>query len=104
MPPSVQLATDCLALFGKPRITVPDALPLVRRYYALPGNICGGTLHIVLDDHNVEDSSVDYCLKFAEEESDHAGQALAMVLRRMSRTQRLKLACADKRQSPNPII
>jgi hypothetical protein len=97
VPKSVQLATDALALYGKPRITVPDALPLVRRYYALPGNGSGGSLHIVLDECNVEDGNIDWCMKRAEENSDHAGQALALVLRRMSKTQRRKLAGADKR-------
>lgn len=97
MPPSVQLAIDALAIYDKPRITVRDALPLVRRYYALPGNSNGGALHIVLEDYNVQDSNIDFCLKWAEENSDHAGQALALVLRRMSKTQRRKLAGADKR-------
>lgn len=96
MPPSVQLATDALALYGKPRITVPDALPLVRRYYALPGNSNGGSLHIVLEEPNYADGDVDYCLKHAERHSDYAGQALALVLRRMSKTQRRKLAGSDK--------
>jgi len=96
MPPSVQLATDALELFSKSRITVPDALPLVRRYYALPGNGSGGALHIVLDECNVEDGNIDWCMKRAEANRDHAGQALALVLRRMSKTQRRKLAGARK--------
>lgn len=96
MPPSVQLATDALALYGKPRITVPDALPLVRRYYALPGNSAGGSLHVVLEDCNVDDRSIDVCNWWAVRHKDHAGQALALVLRRMSKTQRRKLAGADK--------
>lgn len=96
MPPSVQLATDALALYSKPRITVPDALPLVRRYYALRGNSNGGSLHIVLEDGNVEDGDIAYCMGWAERDSDHAGQALALVLRRMSKTQRRKLAGARK--------
>jgi hypothetical protein len=38
--------------------TVPEVLPLVRAYYRKPENIVGGSLHLVLDDANVEDQHV----------------------------------------------
>lgn len=77
-------------LIGRP-ITVPDVKPLTRAFYALPGNGAGGSLHVVLDDGNREDSSVDFCIEYAEKAGDLAGAALGKVLRTMSRTQRGKV-------------
>jgi hypothetical protein len=74
--------------------TIPEVLPLVREYYA--EHMAGGTLHIVLDDGNVDDSDVQFCLEYAQREGDEAGVRLAAILLRMSKTQRLKLYRADK--------
>lgn len=76
--------------------TVPDVLPLVRAYYAKPGNEAGGSLHIVLDDGNVDDDCVEFCEKYATENGDEDGVALARILRRMSKTQRNKLFMLPK--------
>lgn len=51
----------------------------------------GGNLHIVLDDGNVKDSNVQFCLNQAEENGDVKGVELAKILLQMSKTQRLKL-------------
>jgi hypothetical protein len=72
--------------------TIPEVAPLVRAYYAKPGNGVGGSLHIVLEDSNIDDDSVRFCRKYAEERGDSDGVALADILLRMSRTQRGKLA------------
>ncbi|MGK3981344.1 hypothetical protein WMF38_57635 [Sorangium sp. So ce118] len=82
-------AHSLLANVLKP--TVPDVLPLVRAYYAKPGNGAGGSLHVVLDDGNVDDDSLRLCEERAEERGDRDGAALAKALLRMSKTQRLKL-------------
>lgn len=37
-----------------PKPTLPEVRPLVRAFRKLPGNIVGGELHCVLDDHNYE--------------------------------------------------
>lgn len=90
---SARFVADCqviLARGGKP--TVPEVAPLVKAFYAMWGNGVGGSLHIVLDDGNVEDSSIEFCRKWAEDHGDLSGIALAMVLARMSKTQRSKLA------------
>ena len=76
--------------------TIPEVLPLVRAYYAKPGNLAGGSLHILLDDGNVDDSSVEFCEKVAVERGDEDGVALARILRRMSKTQRKKLYVLPK--------
>lgn len=72
--------------------TVPEVLPIAQAYYAKPGNCVGGSLHVVLDDDNVEDSHVEFCRTVAVEAGDEDGIRLADLLLRMSKTQRLKLA------------
>jgi hypothetical protein len=52
----------------------------------------GGALHIVVDDGNLEDSSVEFCYGFALEEDDGYGAALALLLSRMTRSQRGRVA------------
>ncbi len=71
--------------------TVPEVLPLVRAYYARPGNSAGGSLHIVLEDGNVKNRDVEFCRLWAEERGDVDGVALAEILLNMSQTQRRKL-------------
>lgn len=43
-----------------------------------------GVLHIVLEDGNVEDSDVDFCIEKAIERNDRDGLKLARMLRRLS--------------------
>jgi hypothetical protein len=89
------------------RPTVPEVLPLVRRY--LEREPTGGSLHIVLDDGNLRDSDLEFCYRFAmrdqalyadhpygqprvmSEPPDHEGAALALILLSMSPTQRRKI-------------
>ena len=71
--------------------TVPEVLPLVKAHYRKEGNGVGGSLHIVLDDGNVSDDNVRFCIQWAKELGDEDGVALAELLMRMSRTQRTKL-------------
>ena len=71
--------------------TIPEVIPIVKAYYAKPGNGVGGALHIVLDDENVEDEHIEYCKQYAAEIGDTDGIALAELLLRMSKSQRHKL-------------
>ena len=75
-----------------PKPTVTEVKPKMRKYAALPGNSVGGSLHIVLDDGNVDDGSVRHCIEWARERDDVAGVELGEILLRMSRTQRKKLS------------
>jgi len=74
-----------------PKPSVRNVLPLVLAYYAKPGNLAGGSLHLVLDDGNVDDDSVQYCLHHARAAGDVDGVALASTLAKMSRSQRRRL-------------
>lgn len=77
--------------------TVPDVLPMVRRLYrgddpcSRGSGSVGGHLHIVLDDGNVEDGHVSYCLEEAMADQCETCVKLATLLRQMSRTQRGRL-------------
>lgn len=72
--------------------TIPQVAPLIEAYYNLPGNEMGGSLHIVLDDANVERHFSEWCREYALKKGDWVGAALANILVRMSTTQRKKLA------------
>lgn len=73
-----------------PKLTVPDVIERFRAYHAT--NPVWGSLHIVLEDHNVEDSSVRFCVQYAEQTGDVEGAELARVLLTLSRTQRSRLS------------
>lgn len=74
------------------RPKVPEVAPLVAAYLAKDDNGAGGSLHILLSDYNVDDEDVDFCIQWAKDRGDADGVALGQTLRRMSKTQRLKLA------------
>lgn len=57
----------------------------------LGNNWTWGSLHIVLEDFNVEDAHVQSCIECAERENDHDGLVLAKILLTKSKSQRIKL-------------
>ena len=72
------------------KLNIPEVIYRFRAYHAI--HRAWGSLHIVLDDCNVEDSSVKFCIEYAKEKGDKEGEELGMILLKMSKTQRLKLA------------
>jgi hypothetical protein len=80
------MATKCKRAY---RLSVPEVLRFARAYYN--DHPTGGSLHIVLDDGNIELGNVEYCIKYAEEHNDAPGAALGRLLRYLTRTQRDKL-------------
>jgi hypothetical protein len=83
---------DRTQLGGAAMPTVPEVLPLVRRFAQMPGNETGGHLHLVLDDGNVKDHHVRYCLAEAESAGDTLAAEVARTLLTLSKTQRSKVA------------
>jgi hypothetical protein len=71
---------------------ISDILPLVKEYRDKDGNGVGGNLHIVLDDGNINDSDIKFCLERAIETNDVDGIKLAEILLNMSKTQRSKIS------------
>ena len=76
--------------------TVPEVLSIVKAYYSKPNNGVGGSLHIVLEDGNIETHHIEFCKENARKNNDLDGVALAELLLKMSYTQRKKLYMADK--------
>jgi len=80
-------------MIGDPdKPTIPEVVPLILEYYALPGNNVGGALHLVLEDGNSDVNSIDFSIQWAIEHNDTRGALLCKILKRMSGTQRGKLA------------
>lgn len=71
------------------RIAVPDVLDRFIEYRRKEP--VWGLLHIVLEEGNVSDSDVDYCIARAEHACDSEALELARILRQMSRTQRCRI-------------
>jgi len=78
----------------KSRPTIPDVLDGFVDY--LKQHAAWGSLHAVLEDGNVSDRIVRYCLNRAEATGDKEAAELARVLLRMSKTQRLKIDYSAK--------
>lgn len=70
-----------------------ELLPLAREIYAKSGAGC--CWHIAMDDGNVGDDDVEFCVKYAERNegcrTPKACHELGPMMRRASRTQRTKL-------------
>ena len=60
-------------------ITTKEIVELIKEYYA-DGNLAGGTLHCALDDGNLEDHDIKFCINFAKEEGDYQGVLLGYIL------------------------
>ena len=64
---------------------------IFRMYHEMPENGAWGNLHIVLDDGNIRDDDINFCISKAIEEKDYLGAALGYLLLSMTKTQRLKV-------------
>lgn len=73
------------------RPKVPEVLELVCAYYRKPENGAGGCCHVVLDDGNMDDGCVAYCLEYCIAEGDADGAAIMRALQQMTRSQRRRL-------------
>ena len=73
--------------------SIAIANEMARRYYSAPGNSAGGRLHIVLNDVNIKDKDIQFCIDAARDAGDDAAVALGEYLLTLSMTQRTKL-CA----------
>lgn len=72
--------------------TIPEVLPLINQYAREDGNSNGGSFHIVLEDGNVTDHNVEFCLKESCDRNEILGVLIGEKLLLMSKTQRLKIS------------
>jgi hypothetical protein len=79
-------------------IVTEEILERFRAYHAKES--AWGWLHVVLDDGNVEDSSVEVCIECASEDGDQEALELGKILLQMSEAQRLKLYETDGEELP----
>jgi len=75
----------------KDRPTVPQVLPLVNQLYKTFEGGSGCCLHIVLDDNNINDHFIEYCLEIAEQKQHTFCQTICKLLLQMTLTQRHKI-------------
>lgn len=61
-------------------MTVEQVVAMAREYYLDHDNPTGGYLHVVLDDGNVGDADVKFCLMEADRGGDDAAVALGWAL------------------------
>ena len=71
--------------------TTAEIVELVEAYYAKPGNLAGGNLHIVLDDGNVEDENIEWCRERCLEAGDSDGLLLCTLLAERGRSTRRRI-------------
>lgn len=74
----------------KPTVT-PEIIERFKAYHNAPNNGAWGSLHIVLDDGNIEDKHIEFCIKNAVERKDGEGAELAKLLLAFTKTQRIKI-------------
>ena len=67
----------------------PEFMKLCADYYTT--NPCGGSLHTVLDDGNLTNSSIDWCAGYAWGQKDPQGNQIARLMRWMTHRQRRKV-------------
>ena len=54
---------------------------LIQYYYiSVPDYGCGGSLHVVLDDGNIEHANINWCKDKCEEDNDALGMLIADIL------------------------
>lgn len=76
--------------YNPDRPSVPEVMPIVREIYER--NAAGCCWHVVLDDENVDDRSVEFCANYARERGHFWCCLLIEPMLKMSKTQRRKLA------------
>lgn len=73
-------------VMAKEKMKSKTILELCSDYYA--NFITGGNLHIVLDDGNVENDDIEFCIREAEENNDKDGVIIGKKLLQMSLKER----------------
>lgn len=70
--------------------SILEVIPFVKQIYSR--HEVGCCLHIALDDQNIRDKDIDFCIEEARKSGHTDCEQAALLLRQMSKTQRLKIA------------
>jgi hypothetical protein len=62
---------------------------LIDSYYEL--NPTGGSVHIITDDGNYEDSAIDHCIWYAKTKKDYWGECIAKALQEFNLNERKQI-------------
>jgi hypothetical protein len=60
-------------------------------FYDIPGNEAGGSLHLLLDDDNTGNESIQFCIDFCKENGDKEGLFIAEQFLAITETEREKV-------------
>lgn len=63
---------------------------LVAEYNEIPENICGGNLHIALDDGNLDDDSIVFCYNQCKKHKDYLGMLICSRLMGIDESERVE--------------
>lgn len=64
---------------------------LIAEYYKKEGNGCGGNCHLVLDDGNLEDSDIQFCIGYCAHANDDDGLAIMREMLSLNPEERQKV-------------
>jgi hypothetical protein len=64
---------------------------LIAEYYKKEGNGCGGNCHLVLDDSNLEDSDIQFCIGYCAHANDNDGLAIMREMLSLNPEERQKV-------------
>lgn len=64
---------------------------LIAEYYKKEGNGCGGNCHLILDDGNLEDSDIQFCIGYCAHANDNDGLAIMREMLSLNPEERQKV-------------
>jgi hypothetical protein len=65
-----------------------EVVNLILVYYRKPGNGAGGLCHVALDDGNLDDECLEFCLEECRKGNDADGEALMRTMKALPEFER----------------
>jgi len=69
---------------------IQGLIAMIAAHYSLPDNGGGGSLHIATDDGNLDDDSINFCIRYAKENGDFWGEWLARAMLALTEEERIE--------------
>lgn len=80
-----------------------EVVKIANSIYLLKDHDVGGCCHIVLGDCNIDDDSIEFCLREARSRQCSPCEHLMILMMEMSMTQRNKVVNSHRFGSPLPV-